>query len=88
MANHTSAKKAIRKIKKRTEINRSHKSRIHTFIRKVEDAISAGNKQQALEAFKLAEPEIMKGVTHGFIKINTAARKISRLSAKVKAIAS
>jgi small subunit ribosomal protein S20 len=84
MANHKSAVKAARQIEKRTVINRARKSRILTFIRKVEAAISTGNKKEAQDTFRVAESEIMKGASHGVLKLNTAARKISRLCAKVK----
>lgn len=87
MANHTATKKSIRKTVTVTARNRSRKSRIKNFITKVEAAIVGGNKVQAQEAFKAAEPEIMKGVSKGVLKIGTAARKVSRLSAKVKAMA-
>lgn len=86
MAHHQSAIKRIRQTERRTEVNRARRSRIRTFIRKVEDAVAAGDKQQAQEAFRSAEPEIMRGVTKGVIKLNTAARKISRLSSRVKAL--
>ncbi len=86
MAHHQSAIKRIRQTERRTEVNRARRSRIRTFIRKVEDAIQAGDKKVAQEAFRAAEPEIMRGVQKGVVKLNTAARKISRLSAKVKAL--
>lgn len=88
MANHKSAKKSIRQIKTVTAINRSRKSRIHTFIRKVEDAIKAGNAELARSTFLVAESEIMRGVTKNVLKLNTASRKVSRLCARVKALAS
>lgn len=87
MANHTATKKSIRKTKTVTAKNRSRKSRIKNFITKVEAAVVGGNKAQAQEAFKAAQPEIMKGVSKGVIKLSTASRKVSRLSAKVKAMA-
>ena len=87
MAHHKSAKKRIRQTAKRTEINRARRGRIRTFIKRVEAAIDAGDKALATEAFKAAEPEIRRGVTKGVLKLNTASRKISRLSAHVKAIA-
>ncbi len=86
MAHHKSAMKRIRQTETRTEVNRARRGRIRTFIRKVEDAIAAGDKQQAQEAFRSAEPEIMRGVSKGVLKLNTAARKISRLSSRVKAL--
>lgn len=87
MANHKSAKKRIRQTEKRTEVNRARRSRIRSFIKKVESAVEAGDKALATEAFNAAEPEIRRGVTKGVIKLNTASRKISRLSARVKAVA-
>ncbi len=87
MAHHKSAKKRIRQNETRTETNRARRGRIRTFIKKVESAIEGGDKAQAAEAFKAAEPEIRRGVTKGVLKLNTASRKISRLSARIKAIA-
>ena len=87
MANHTATKKSIRKTVTVTAKNRSRKSRIKSFVVKVEAAIAAGDKSQAQSAFKAAQPEIMKGVSKGVLKIGTASRKVSRLSAKVKAMA-
>ena len=86
MANTTSAKKAIRKIARRTEANKARRSRMRTFIRKVEAAIEGGDKEAANVALKAAQPEIMRSVTKGILKKNTAARKISRLSAGIKKI--
>ena len=87
MANTTSAKKATRKIARRTEINRARVSRVRTFLRKVEEAIASGDKKAAAEAFKAAQPELMRAAGHGVLHRNTASRKISRLAARVKAIA-
>ncbi len=87
MANHTATKKSIRKTLTVTAKNRSRKSRIKSFIVKVEAAVAAGDKTLAQSAFKSAQPEIMKGVTKGVLKIGTASRKVSRLAAKVKAMA-
>lgn len=86
MAHHQSAIKRIRQTERRTEVNRARRSRIRSFIRKVEDAIALGDQQKAKEAFRAAEPEIMRGVSKGVLKLNTAARKISRLSSRVKAL--
>jgi small subunit ribosomal protein S20 len=86
MANTPSAKKAARKIARRTAVNKTRRSRIRTFIRKVEEAVAAGDKTAAAEAFKVAEPEIMRAVTKGVIHKSTASRKVSRLSASVKRI--
>lgn len=86
MANTSSAKKAVRKIERRTAINKMRRTRMRSFIRKVEEAIASGNKDEANAALKAAQPEIMRSVTKGVLKKNTAARKISRLSAGVKKI--
>lgn len=85
MANTSSAKKATRKIERRTEINRNRLSRVRTFVRKVEEALDAGNKAAAGDALKAAQPELMRAVSRGIVHRNTAARKISRLAARVKA---
>jgi len=85
MANTKSAKKATRKIARRTEANRSRVSRLRTFLRKVEEALAAGNKAAAGEALKAAQPELMRAASRGVIHRNTASRKISRLAARVKA---
>ncbi|WP_240006378.1 30S ribosomal protein S20 [Pseudaquidulcibacter saccharophilus] len=87
MANTTSAKKATRKIARRTEINTARRSRVKTFVRKLEEAVAGGDKEAAKVAFTNVEPEIMRAVTKGVIAKNTAARKVSRLSARVKAMA-
>lgn len=86
MANHKSAIKAIRKIERRTETNKNRVSRIRTFVRKAEEAIATGVKDTATTALRLAEKEIMRGVTKGVIHHNTASRKVSRLSKRVKAL--
>lgn len=86
MANHKSAEKRIRQTARRTEENRARTSRIRSSIRKVEDAVKAGDKKLAKQAFEQAEPEIARGVTKGVLKQGTASRKISRLSAKVKTL--
>lgn len=83
MANTPSAKKAARKIERRTEVNRARRSRVRTYLRKLEDAISAGDVANATAAFKAAEPEIMRAVTKGVLHKNTAARKVSRLAHRV-----
>ena len=86
MANSPQAKKRARQIERRTEVNRARRSRIRTFLRKVEEAIASGNKEAAAEALKTAQPELMRGVTKGVVHKNTASRKISRLASRVKAI--
>ena len=87
MANNPSARKRIRTAAKRTEINRARRSRIRTFVKKVELALASGDKAAATAAFKLAEPELARGVSKGVMHKNTASRKISRLSARIKALA-
>lgn len=86
MANITSSKQRVRETARRTEINRNRRSRIRSFLKKVETAIGDGNKDEAAEAFKLAQPELMRGVTKGIIHRNTASRKLSRLSARIKVL--
>lgn len=87
MANTPSAKKAVRKIERKTEVNKSRRTFVRTSLRKVEEAIDAGNAKEAKEALAKAEPAMMKAVSRGVFHKNTGARKISRLSARVKAIA-
>lgn len=87
MANTSSAKKATRKIARRSEINRSRRSRMRTFVRKVEEAIASGNAQAAAAALSEAEPLIVRAAQKGIIHRNTAARKVSRLSHRVRALA-
>lgn len=84
MANHKSAKKAIRKIEARTAVNVSRRSRVKTFIKKVDEAIAGGKKDVAQSALQKAQSEIMKAVGKNILKLNTASRKISRLSAQIK----
>ena len=84
MANTPSAKKRVRQITRKTEVNKARRSRIKTFIKKVEDSISSGDVSNAVTAFKLAEPEIRRGVSKGIFHKNTASRKISRLSKRIK----
>jgi small subunit ribosomal protein S20 len=83
MPNIASAKKRVRTTKKRTEINHARKSRIRSYTRKVEEAIASGDKNAAQAALKVAEPEIMRGVSKGVIHKNTGARKVSRLTKRV-----
>lgn len=84
MANTTSAKKASRKIARRTKINTNRRSRMRTLVRKVEEAISGGDAKQAREALKAAEPAIVRAAQTGVIHRNTASRTVSRLTARVK----
>jgi small subunit ribosomal protein S20 len=86
MANTTSAKKMTRKIAKRTEVNRSRRSRMRTFLRKVEEAITGGDQTVALEALKSAQPEIMRAAQKGIVHKNTASRRVSRLAMRIKAL--
>ena len=86
MANTPQSKKRARQIERRTEVNKARRSRIRTFLRKVEEAIAGGNAEIAREALKNAQPELMRGVTKGVIHKNTASRKMSRLAARVKAL--
>ena len=86
MANTSSAKKNVRKMERKTAVNMARRSRVRTFLRRVEDAIAAGDKTAANEALKAAEPEMMRAVSRGVYHKNTAARKISRLSARCKAL--
>lgn len=87
MANTRSAKKAARQTVRRTAVNKARRSRVRTYVRKVEDALASGDAVAAAEAFKLAEPELMRAVGKGVIHGNTASRKVSRLAVRVKALA-
>ncbi|MCP8938627.1 30S ribosomal protein S20 [Alsobacter sp. SYSU M60028] len=86
MANTTSAKKATRKIARRTAINRSRRSAMRTYVKKVEEAIKAGDKAAAAAAFKAAEPVMMRSAQKGIVHRNTASRKVSRLASAIKAL--
>ena len=86
MDNTPSAKKRIRNTLRNTDINKSRRSRIKTFVRKVEDALESKDAKSAVDSLKAAQPEIMRGVTKGIFHKNTASRKISRLSSRIKAI--
>ncbi len=86
MAHTLSAKKRIRQTARRTERNKARRSRIRTFIRKVEEAIASGNPTVARTALQAAEPEIARGVTKGVVKRNAASRKVSRLAHRVNAL--
>ncbi|BCI67723.1 MAG: 30S ribosomal protein S20 [Acetobacter sp.] len=87
MANIASARKRIRQTERRTARNTARMSRMRTFIKKVEMAIASGNKEEATAALKVAQPEIQRAATKGVVHHNLVARKISRLSARIKAIA-
>jgi len=84
MANKSSAKKAIRKNQRRTDINKSRRSRMRTFLRQVEDAIAKGDRTAAADALRKAEPQVMRSAQKGLIHKNTAARTVSRLSRRVR----
>lgn len=84
MANTTSAKKASRKIARRTTINVNRRTRMRSLVRKVEEAITGGDAKQAREALKVAEPAIARAAQNGIIHRNTASRTVSRLTARVK----
>jgi small subunit ribosomal protein S20 len=86
VAHHRSAKKRIRQTAKRTELNKSRVSRIRTFMRKVESALASGDATTARSAFAEAEPELRRGVSKGVLHLNTASRRIARLSRRVKAL--
>ena len=86
MANSPQSKKRALQNESRIAINKARRSRIRTFLRKVEEAIASGNKDEAQSALRAAQPELMRGVTKGVFHKNTASRKMSRLSARVKAI--
>ena len=86
MANTAQSQKRARQTLRRTEVNKARRSRIRTFLRKVEEAISGGDAKLAQEALRVAQPELMRGVTRGVVHKNTAARKMSRLSARIKAL--
>jgi small subunit ribosomal protein S20 len=83
MANTKSAKKATRKIARRTKVNQARRSRMRNFLRRVEEAIAAGDKARALSAFGEAEPEIMRAAQKGVVAKNAASRKVSRLSHRI-----
>jgi small subunit ribosomal protein S20 len=86
VANHKSAEKRFRQTETRTEVNRARVGRIRTFTKKVEVAIASGDKAAAASAFQQAQPELMRGVTKGVMHRNTISRKLSRLSARIKAL--
>ncbi|MCC5993616.1 MAG: 30S ribosomal protein S20 [Rhodobacteraceae bacterium] len=86
MANTPQSKKRVRQIERRTEVNKARRSRIRTFLRKVEEAIASGDQAAATAALRTAQPELMRGVTKGVLHKNTAARKMSRLATRVKAL--
>lgn len=87
MAHHLSAKKRIRRNEKRRVINHARISRVRTFVKRVEVAIASGDQEAASAALKVAQPEMHRGVTKGVLHKNTVARKLSRLSKRIKAMA-
>ncbi|MDE0694556.1 MAG: 30S ribosomal protein S20 [Boseongicola sp.] len=86
MANKPQSKKRARQIVRRQAVNKARRSRIRTHLRKVEDAITSGDRNAAQDALRQAQPELMRGVTKGIYHRNTAARKMSRLVSRVKAM--
>lgn len=86
MAHHKSAKKRIRSNARRADVNGARVSRIRSFVKKVETAIAGGDKAAAQDALKAAQPELHRGVRAGVLHDNTASRKLSRLSARIKAL--
>ena len=86
MANSPQSKKRARQTERRTAVNKARRSRIRTFLRRVEEAIASGDGEKAAEALKAAQPELMRGVSKGVYQRNTASRKMSRLASRVKAI--
>jgi small subunit ribosomal protein S20 len=86
MANTKSAKKAARVTERRTAINKARRSRMRTYVRKVEEAIASGDQSAAQEALKNAQPELMRSAQKGILHKNTASRKVSRLSARIRAL--
>jgi small subunit ribosomal protein S20 len=87
MANTSSAKKAVRKIERRTAVNRARRSQMRTYVRKVEEAIASGDAGAAQAALAAAEPLVMRAAQKGIVHKNNASRKISRLTVRVKALA-
>ena len=86
MPSHVSSEKRVRQTARRTAINKNRKSLIRTAVRKVEEALASGDKAAAAAALKVAEPQIMRGVSKGVIHKNTGSRKVSRLSARLKTL--
>lgn len=87
MANNPGARKAIRKIARRTEVNKARRSRVRTFVRKFEEALVAGDANLAKSAFVEAQSELMRAVSKGVVHKNTGSRKVSRLAAQLKKLA-
>jgi small subunit ribosomal protein S20 len=87
MANNPGAKKAIRKIAKRTEVNKARRSRVRTYLRKFEEAVAGGDAALAKDAFVVAQSELMRAVGKGVVHPNTGSRKVSRLHRQLKKLA-
>jgi small subunit ribosomal protein S20 len=87
MANTTSAKKATRKIARRTKINKARRTRMRNSVRQVEEAIARGDRGAAIAAMKIAEPELMRSAQRGVTHANTASRKVSRLTKSIAGLA-
>ncbi len=87
MANTSSAKKAARQAIKRTAINKTRRSRMRSEVRRVEEAIAAGNKDEAAQALRSAQPVIARSGQLGIVHANAASRKVSRLAKRIKAMA-
>ena len=86
MANTTSAKKATRKIGRRTAVNKAHRTRMRTVVRSVEEALASGDAKAAADALRAAQPVIMRAASQGIVHANAASRKISRLASRVNAL--
>lgn len=86
MANIKSAKKRTRRNARRADVNGARRGRVRTHVKKVEAALDAGDREEAAAALKAAQPELMRGVARGVVHRNTAARKVARLNARVKAL--
>ncbi|WP_174300384.1 30S ribosomal protein S20 [Caulobacter sp. S45] len=84
MANTPGAKKAVRKIERRTAVNRNRRSRVRTYLRRFDEAVTAGDAAVAATAFTEAQSELMRAVSKGVVHKNTGARKVSRLAAQLK----
>lgn len=87
MANNPGAKKSIRKIARRTEVNKARRSRVRTYLRKFEESLTTGDLAAAKAAFIVAQSELMRAVTKGVVHKNTGSRKVSRLAARLKKLA-
>ena len=86
MANTSSAKKAARKIERRAAVNKNRRSRVRTYVRKVEEALASGDQTAASAAFEAAQPELMRAAAKGVMHKNTASRKVSRLAKRLKTL--